>query len=185
MYATKQDHLIRTRDHLAFAFLSMLALLTMLTLLRVGLLAYNSEQLAKVPVGAIGEAFVNGLRFDLRLAALGCLPLLLALIHRRAMNGRAMMLGWLTLFAGVTLLLGIVELDFYREFNQRLNGLVFQYLKEDPRTVLSMIWYGFPVIRHLLVWALATASMFWLFQRIDIATRGIAGAAVKIGRAHV
>lgn len=178
MYATKQDRLIRTRDHLAFAFLSMLALLTMLTLLRVGLLAYNSEQLAKVPVGAIGEAFVNGLRFDLRLAALGCLPLLLALINRRAMNGRAMMLGWLTLFAGVTLLLGIVELDFYREFNQRLNGLVFQYLKEDPRTVLSMIWYGFPVIRHLLVWALATASMFWLFQRIDVATRGVAGAAV-------
>jgi phosphoglycerol transferase MdoB-like AlkP superfamily enzyme len=153
----------------------MLALLAMLTLLRVGLLAYNSEQLAKTPMDAIGEAFFNGLRFDLRLAAIGCLPLVLALVSRRAMNARRAMRGWLTLFAGITLLLGIIELDFYREFNQRLNGLVFQYLKEDPRTVVSMIWYGFPVLRHLLVWAMATASMAWLLARIDMATRGVAG----------
>jgi phosphoglycerol transferase MdoB-like AlkP superfamily enzyme len=80
------------------------------------------------------------------------------------------MRGWLSLFAGVLLLLGIVELDFYREFNQRLNSLVFQYLKEDPRTVASMIWHGFPVLRHLVAWAMATGLMVLLFRRIDLAT---------------
>lgn len=29
--------------------------------------------------------------------------------------------------------LGLMEMDFYREFHQRLNGLVFQYIKEDPK----------------------------------------------------
>lgn len=170
MQAPTRSRLIGTRDHLAFTLLALLALLVMLTLLRVGLMAYNGDQLNKVPIRAIGEAFVNGLRFDLRLAAIGCLPVLLALISRRTMSARAVMRGWLSLFAGVLLLLGIVELDFYREFNQRLNSLVFQYLKEDPRTVASMIWHGFPVLRHLVAWAMATGLMVLLFRRIDLAT---------------
>jgi phosphoglycerol transferase MdoB-like AlkP superfamily enzyme len=64
-----------------------------------------------------------------------------------------------------------VELDFYREFNQRLNGLVFQYLKEDPKTVLSMLWFGFPVVRYFLAWALSTWLLVWVFRKLDSATR--------------
>ena len=52
--------------------------------------------------------------------------------------------------------LGITELDFYREFHQRLNSLVFQYMSEDPKTVVSMLWYGYPVVRYLLAWAVGT-----------------------------
>jgi len=170
---SQDNRLIRTRDHLAFTVLALLVLVVALSGLRVGLLAYNSEQLDGTPIAAIGEAFINGLRFDLRLAALGCVPLLLALVSRQAMAARAAMRGWLSLFAGVILLLGIIELDFYREFNQRLNSLVFQYLREDPRTVASMIWHGFPVLRHLFVWAIALGLTVWLFRRIDIATRGV------------
>ena len=155
-----------------FSLLALLTLAAMQSGLRVGLLVYNREQMNGTPLAAIGEAFINGLRFDLRLATIGCLPLLLALLSRRAMSARAAMRGWLSLFAGVVLLLGIVELDFYREFNQRLNSLVFQYLKEDPRTVASMIWHGFPVLRHLFAWSVATAAMVWLLRRIDLATRG-------------
>ena len=29
-------------------------------------------------------------------------------------------------------------MDFYREFHQRLNSLVFQYMSEDPKTVMSV-----------------------------------------------
>mgnify|MGYP000090184004 CR=1 FL=1 len=47
--------------------------------------------------------------------------------------------------------IGIAELEFYHEFHARLNSIAFQYLKEDPKTVLRMLWFGFPVARYLLL----------------------------------
>ncbi len=157
-------------SHLRFTASSMLLLMLMYSLLRLALLVYNREQIGGASVSVLAEAFLNGLRFDLRLAVVGCLPLLFVLLSVRAMNARRPLRLWLTVFASVTLFLGLVELDFYREFNQRLNGLVFQYLKEDPKTVLSMIWYGFPVFRYLLAWGLATGVLAWGFRKLDLIT---------------
>src|SRR5450830_1171570 len=71
----------------------------------------------------------------------------------------------------LVLYLGLMEMDFYREFHQRLNGLVFQYVKEDPKTVMSMLWYGFPVVRYLLAWAVGTLILSMAFKGADRATR--------------
>ncbi len=157
--------------HLLFTLGGALLLMLLYSLLRLALLIYNSEQIGATPAASLMEAFGNGLRFDLRLVVYGCAPLLLALLWRPAMNARGLFRAWLTLFASVTLFLGLLELDFYREFHQRLNGLVFQYVKEDPKTVMSMLWYGFPVLRYLLAWLLATLLLAWLFKRLDLATR--------------
>ena len=62
-------------------------------------------------------------------------------------------------------------MDFYREFHQRLNSLVFQYLEEDLGTVSSMLWNGFPVARYLLAWALGTVAMVMLLHWIEHITR--------------
>ena len=169
--AASRAQAITLANHLAFTLSSMAVLMAMHSLLRLALLVYNREQIGGAAAGVVGEAFLNGLRFDLRLVVLGCIPLLLAIPSRRASNARRLMRCWLTAFASVTLFLGVVELDFYREFNQRLNGLVFQYLKEDPKTVLSMLWYGFPVLRYLLAWALATGLLAWTFGVVDRRTR--------------
>src|SRR3546814_20363934 len=64
-----------------------------------------------------------------------------------------------------------MDMDFYREFHQRLNGLVFQYVQEDPKTVMSMLWYGFPVVRYLLAWAVGTLILAMAFKGADRATR--------------
>jgi phosphoglycerol transferase MdoB-like AlkP superfamily enzyme len=149
----------------------MLVLMAMYSLLRLALLVYNREQIGGAPAAVLAEAFFNGLRFDLRLAVIASLPMFLAIPSLRAMSARSFFRLWLTIFASVTLFLGVIELDFYREFNQRLNALVFQYLKEDPRTVVSMIWYGFPVVRYLLAWALASVILAWLFREVDLRTR--------------
>jgi phosphoglycerol transferase MdoB-like AlkP superfamily enzyme len=162
---------IRLKDHLAFMFLCMLALMAMFSALRLALLVYNSGQIGSTPASALAEAFFNGLRFDLRLVVYASAPLFLSLLSDKAMQARGLLRGWLLVFASLTLFLGVVELDFYREFSQRLNGLVFQYLKEDPKTVLSMLWFGFPVLRLLLAWALASWFMAFLFRKIDHATR--------------
>eukprot|EP01031_Cornospumella_fuschlensis_P047576 gene47576-58283_t len=102
-------------------------------------------------------------------------------------GARRLHLVWLTGFASVTLFFGLLELDFYREFHQRLNSLVFQYMSQDPKTVLSMLWYGFPVVRYLLAWAIATWLLFKLFQWLSRVhrPRGEALAGEGSGRAAI
>lgn len=165
------------RSQLLFTLYSGLALLVMYTLLRVALLVYNRELIGDTPAAAFVEAFYNGLRFDLRVVVYACAPLLIALLSTRAMLARIWQRLWLTLFASITLFLGLAELDFYKEFHQRLNSLVFQYLQEDQATVMSMLWNGFPVARYLIAWAVITGLLWWMFSRFDRASRGQATVA--------
>ncbi|WP_291987741.1 LTA synthase family protein [Candidatus Accumulibacter sp. ACC007] len=159
------------KSHLAFTLLGGAALLTLYTLLRIALLVYNRELIGDTPSATFIEAFYNGLRFDVRLVVYALTPLLLALLSVRAMAARGLLRGWLTAFASFTLLLGITELDFYREFHQRLNGLMFQYFEEDLATVGSMLWNGFPVGRYLLAWAVVTWLLARLFKSLDRLSR--------------
>lgn len=159
------------KSHLAYTLLSGLVIMLMLSLVRLALLVYNSDQIGNTPVSTLAEAFANGLRFDLRLVVYLCVPLMLALLSVRAMAARGLFRFWLTITSSVAMFLGLMEMDFYREFHQRLNGLVFQYVKEDPKTVLSMLWYGFPVVRYLLAWAFGTWLLSLLFKCVDRMTR--------------
>ncbi|MBD9399736.1 LTA synthase family protein [Pseudomonas sp. PDM11] len=173
------------RSQLLFTLYSGLALLVMYTLLRVALLVYNRELIGDTPGAAFVEAFYNGLRFDLRVVVYACAPLLIALLSTRAMLVRIWQRVWLTLFASITLFLGLAELDFYKEFHQRLNSLVFQYLQEDQATVMSMLWNGFPVARYLIAWAVITGLLWWMFSRFDRASRGQATVAAGGARPTV
>ena len=172
------------KSHLAYTLLSGLVIMLMLSLVRLALLVYNSDQIGNTPVSTLAEAFANGLRFDLRLVVYLCIPLMLALLSVRAMAARGLFRFWLTVTASVAMFLGLMEMDFYREFHQRLNGLVFQYVKEDPKTVLSMLWYGFPVVRYLLAWAFGTWLLSLLFKGVDRMTRprGVYGSSVAGAR---
>jgi phosphoglycerol transferase MdoB-like AlkP superfamily enzyme len=155
-----------------------LALMLMFSLLRLALFIYNRELIGATPASTFVEAFVTGLRFDIRAVVYAIAPMVFALLSAPLMRWRLFWRIWLSAFASVTMFLGLIELDFYREFHQRLNGLVFQYMKEDPKTVMSMLWYGFPVVRYLLAWAFGTWLLSLLFKGIDRATRPSAiGAA--------
>lgn len=121
------------KSHLAFTLLSALIMMLMFTLLRVALLVYNREMILDTPASTFLEAFFNGLRFDLRIVVYLSIPLLLSLLSAHAMRLRGAMRLWLTAASSLALFVGLMEMDFYREFHQRLNGLVFQYVKEDPK----------------------------------------------------
>ncbi|MGE8147487.1 LTA synthase family protein [Pseudomonas frederiksbergensis] len=159
------------KSHLAYTLLCALVMMVMFSLLRVALLVYNRSMILDTPASTFLEAFANGLRFDLRLVVYLIIPLLLALFSARAMAARGFFRFWLTIASSIALFLGLMEMDFYREFHQRLNGLVFQYVKEDPKTVMSMLWYGFPVVRYLLAWAVGTLILTLAFKGADRATR--------------
>lgn len=164
-------------SHLAFILGSALCMLLLFALARLGLLAYNQALIADTPASTFAESFVNGARFDLRLIVYLCIPLSLSLLSVTAMQARRLHVTWLTFATSLCLFFAVVELNFYREFHQRLNSLVFQYMQEDIGTVASMIWNGFPVLRLLLAWALATLLLAWLFRRIERATRARGHAA--------
>ena len=159
------------KSHLAYTLLCALVMMVMFSVLRLALLVYNREMILDTPASTFLEAFANGLRFDLRLVVYLCIPLVLALFSARAMAARGFFRLWLTIASSIALFLGLMEMDFYREFHQRLNGLVFQYVKEDPKTVMSMLWYGFPVVRYLLAWVVGTVILTLAFKGADRATR--------------
>ncbi|MDN7141111.1 LTA synthase family protein [Pseudomonas sp. JQ170] len=159
------------KSHLAYTLLCGLVIMLMLSLVRLALLIYNSDMIGDTPMSTVAEGFLNGLRFDLRVVVYLSIPLLLAVLSARAMAARGLFRAWLTITSSIVMFLGLMELDFYREFHQRLNGLVFQYVKEDPKTVLSMLWYGFPVVRYLLAWIFGTWLLSLVFKGIDRLTR--------------
>lgn len=169
------------RHHLGFVLLSVLILLAMYTLLRLALLLYNLDVADSVPTAVFAESFFNGLRFDLKLVAFACILPVLSILSTSAMAARGFQRGWMTFFSSFTFFLGMIELDFYREFHQRLNSLFFQYLSEDPATVVSMLWHGFPVLSYLFAWSVATWLLYRAFQRADRSTgqRGKEFAALK------
>jgi phosphoglycerol transferase MdoB-like AlkP superfamily enzyme len=154
------------RPYLAFLLASGLLLWLLCTLLRLLLMWYNRELAAVVPLADLVQSFRNGVRFDLRLVAYACLPGVLALLSPRLMAARGFLVWWLTAIASLEVFLALVELDFYREFQQRLNSLVFQYLNEDPATVVSMLWHGYPVLAYIAAWLLASWALFRLFARL-------------------
>ena len=169
------------KSHLAFTLLSAFIMMVMFTLLRVALLVYNREMILDTPASTFLEAFANGLRFDIRIVVYFSIPLLLALFSVKAMAARGVLRFWLTAASSLALFLGLMEMDFYREFHQRLNGLVFQYVKEDPKTVMSMLWYGFPVVRYLLAWAVGTVILYFAFRGADRVTRSSSTVATAGG----
>jgi len=127
------------------------------------LLWRNNLLAASIPFDEIIESFSVGMRFDLIITAYVMIPLVLYVLYPRGLNQHITTI-WVTMIAGLITFLAVLELDFYHEFHIRLNSLVFQYLREDADTVLSMLWHGFPVLRYCLLWIILTSLFYWSFS---------------------
>ncbi|WP_419604222.1 LTA synthase family protein [Thiolapillus sp.] len=156
---------------IGFISLSALLLLFVQAILRAVLWARNPDLASGTPTTDLLWAFVVGLRFDLIISSYILLPLVLALLLPNGLGQRKLAKAWLIVTAAIVLFLGISEPEFYHEFHTRLNSLAIQYLKEDPATVSSMIWHGFPVVRYLLLWAVLVALFTWILVKADQLTR--------------
>jgi len=136
-----------------FIFGAGVVLMLDFSLLRALLFFRNRDLAVAVPLEEIGRAFEIGLRFDLIVTSFCLMPVALMILMPWSLGRRRWAIGWLALVGFVANFAGVLELDFYNQFHTRLNSLVFQYLKEDPKTVISMLYYGFPLIRYLLLFA--------------------------------
>ncbi len=129
--------------------IAILGLLFLQFLLRLTLLLSNVSLVHDASLRSLVQSFAMGMRFDLRMATYAVLPMVLLPVIRAGWFLKFCRLWLLTFALGYTFL-GLVEVEFYAEFQQRLNSLVFQYLQEDPITVLSMLWHGLPIVKYLV-----------------------------------
>lgn len=157
----KSSHL---KLDLLFLFRAFVHLMALQSLFRGMLLWRNSELGTTIPSSEIMQSFLVGMRFDLIMTAYVILPLVLTLLHPAGIK-KTWAVIWLTLVAFIFTFFAIVELDFYHEFHVRLNSLVFQYIKEDTSTVISMIWHGFPVVRYLLLVGVISGLFYCMLSR--------------------
>ena len=160
----------RYKNDALFILLAALCLVALGAILRGMLLWRNSDLAAQIPFSDIALSFAVGLRFDLVVICYSLLPLCLALAFPAGLGSRTPARLWLGLSSGIMIFLGVVELDFSREFPPRLNSLVFEYIKEDPHTVGKMVWAGFPVVRYLLLALTLWAIVQWLLARCHTRT---------------
>jgi phosphoglycerol transferase MdoB-like AlkP superfamily enzyme len=128
-----------------------LVMLIDFSLLR-GILLYRNYGLSlDIPTVDLVRAMGVGLRFDLMVVCYTLIPLTFSLLLPNGLGTRRLALMWLSSIGFIINFIGVVELDFYHEFHARLNGIAIQYLKEDPATVGSMLWHGFPVLSYFLL----------------------------------
>ena len=128
----------------------------LLTFLRAVLFVAARRGIAPTSGFLDGAAvFLNGLRFDGRVAALVTLPSFVCSlaclrfdVSRLARCVRAIAGG---VFAGLAIALGAVDLLYFREFHAQFDRFVLGAIYDDLGAVLVTVWKTEPVIPALLV----------------------------------
>ncbi|HEX2606178.1 MAG TPA: LTA synthase family protein [Flavisolibacter sp.] len=117
-----------------------------------------------------GEAFLMGLRLDLRvICVIGLLMLLLCALPFlnpfRKPGARRFWSVFLSLLFFLLLFFYIVDFFHYDYLHQRLNASVLNYL-QDAGISMNMVWQTYPVLRALLLIILLVAAAAFLFGRL-------------------
>ncbi|MDH0292744.1 LTA synthase family protein [Pseudomonas sp. GD04087] len=135
-----------------------------------------------------------GLRFDLRLALLIVLPLMLLawlpwlnLLRSRAVRCFARV--YLALAVGLVLLVHILDFGHYAYLGVRINATVLRFI-EDAQISTGMVWQTYPVIWISLGWLaclMLTLAVLWQLERRTLQRPGtpISRGAVAAGAALV
>jgi phosphoglycerol transferase MdoB-like AlkP superfamily enzyme len=132
------------------------------------------ERAASVPNGIIGQIFLVGARFDFAIACYIILPLMLLGMLPFVDVARNRPVRWLNnlllfLLTAGAFLVQLVDIEFFRLFGARLNGMALEW-KDTPGFVLGMVWQTYPVVRYLLLWAIIAflfiKVILWLQKRL-------------------
>ena len=134
-------------------------------LMRAGFYAWFLEGALQQPLSVQVEAWFIGVRFDLRLALILVLPLVViswlpGLIGLRGRFGRSLALVWVVLSSLYVVFTYIVDFAHYAYLDERVNVSVLRFL-EDGTDSFQMVWESYPVIPLFLV----LFALSYLFYR--------------------
>lgn len=138
----------------------LLLFLVQFQILRTLLLVAHWELAAEGNFAEVASTYLLGLQFDLAVAAY--VTLLLAFFS--LLRTQKLVLPVAGLMSLVFWVLGLSEIEFYREYFTRYNSLAVHYWTQ-PGTVLKAIWFGFPVLRYLAMALVATAIQVGLMRK--------------------
>lgn len=145
---------------------TILLLMAFFSALRLILFIYTRDLAVGVSLPVLLKSFLIGLRFDLNVAFSLCTPFFIIEMFlpsalwdfRRA--GRFFFRAFLPL-AWFCFLLAMIDLEFFREYNQRVNGILLHW-KEEAAVSLGMAFESFPLIRVLLFLVFTCGLFAWL-----------------------
>ena len=138
-----------------FLFKSIIVYFLLLVLLRIIFyLIFNSES-ETYTLGNLFKALLIGIRFDLRLAVLVNIPLMIFcampfvnIIHSIWMRRISDL--YIYLFTGMLLLFYSVDMGHYSYLGRRIDISVLRFL-ENPQISAQMVWESYPVIIILIL----------------------------------
>ena len=113
-------------------------------------------------------ALYLGLKFDLRLTLILCLPLALVgwirwLDPTRSHPARAAWIGYFAAAQSIVLLLYLIDFGHYGYLHVRLNASLLEHL--TPVAVAAqMAWETYPVLPALLAWLLLCSGYAWIVR---------------------
>ena len=129
------------------------------------------DVLSTVPREEILKSFFIGWRFDFAVMRwplpimylLSIIPFVSADRNRWT---REIAYGVLTGIVALFFLMHLADIEFFRQFNGRLNGVALLW-QEAPGVALSMIWRHYPVIWYLLLLCLMTVVFMVIVRKLQ------------------
>lgn len=149
---------------------SLLLLVTLLFALRIGFWLWFQTPSDPLSTSMLLQSLFVGLKFDIRLAALTLLPLLLLgwlplLNPLRNRFGRWLWSGYLTLAGAVILLFYFVDFGHYSYLNIRLDSTVLRFA-DNPDISSQMVIESYPVVWITLGYLLLLTLLVWSAVRL-------------------
>ena len=146
------------------AWLMVLCVALVLSVLRVGQIAWHWPSGLALSWQDLWTVVVQGARFDLKVCAAASLlffPLLLLLPAR--WHG-----GLVGTVAVLFVLASLVNLHYFGFYKTPIDPIVFGFFEDDTQAIVQTIWSDFPVVGTLLVWA----GLSWAAIRMRRAAYG-------------
>ena len=130
-----------------------------------------SDRAATVPGGILAQSFLVGFRFDfaiacyltLPLAVLGILPMIDVARSRIA---RVVNTVLLCVLAAVAFFIHLVDIEFFRFFNTRLNAMALEW-SDSPNFIQAMVWESFHVVWYLLLFAAVIVAFMYCVRYLQ------------------
>jgi Sulfatase len=131
------------------AWLLVLCVALVLSVLRVGQIAWHWPGEFQASWADLWAVVVQGVRFDLKVCAAAALlffPLLLLLPAR--WHG-----GLVGAVAVLFVLASLVNLHYFGFYKTPIDPIVFGFFEDDTKAIVQTIWSDFPVVGTLMAWA--------------------------------
>ncbi|MFH0883407.1 MAG: sulfatase-like hydrolase/transferase [bacterium] len=146
-------------------------LILIFELIRMALLIRYAPLAQGIPPGVLLKSFLVGLRFDLTVtgyiiapvALFGMLPWI-GWSSSRVMRwiGRT----WMIVFGSIAMFAGIVDMEFFGQFNSRLNHIVFGWT-DTPLLSLKIVWEAAPIVPYVVAWMILAGFFAYALIKLE------------------